>query len=73
MKIAYIVQHSYEVGEDEQFDETKIIGIYSSLEKAKSVVDRYKLLPGFREYANNFFIDEYEIDADNWTEGFIKA
>lgn len=35
MKSVYIVQHSYDVGEDEQYTETKIIGIYSSLEKAE--------------------------------------
>jgi hypothetical protein len=73
MKTVFIVQHSYEVGEDGLYDETKLIGIYSSLEKAESVVERYKTLPGFRDYIDAFHISEYEIDKDsNWTEGFIK-
>lgn len=72
MKTVFLVQHSYEVGEDGMYDETKLIGVYSSLEKAESVVDRYKKLPGFRDCLDAFYISEYEIDKDNWTEGFIK-
>ncbi|WP_432432805.1 DUF7336 domain-containing protein [Cohnella rhizoplanae] len=48
-----------------------MIGIYSSLEKAKTVVSRYQRLPGFKDHADLFFIDAYEIDSDHWTEGFI--
>ncbi|MCM3630409.1 hypothetical protein M3194_24045 [Paenibacillus glycanilyticus] len=72
MKTIFIVQHSYEVGEDGLYDETKLIGVYSSKEKAESVVKRYKRLPGFKDYLDAFYISEYEIDKDNWTEGFIK-
>lgn len=46
MKTVFLVEHSYEVGEDGVYDETKLIGIYSSLEKAESVVKKYKTLPG---------------------------
>ncbi|WP_421924584.1 DUF7336 domain-containing protein [Paenibacillus luteus] len=38
---------------------------------AESVVERYKTLPGFRDNLDTFYIDEYEIDKDNWKEGFI--
>lgn len=47
MKTIFLVQHSYEVGEDGLYDETKQIGIYSSKEKADLVVAKYKALPGF--------------------------
>ncbi len=30
MKTVFLVQHAYEVGEDGRYDETKLIGIYSS-------------------------------------------
>lgn len=70
MKTVFLLQHSYEVGE---FDETKVIGIYSSKEKAEETVKRYKQLPGFKDYPDEcFYIDEYELDSDNWQEGFIK-
>lgn len=73
MKFAYILQHSYEVGEEGAFDEIKLIGVYSSQEKAEKVIERYISLPGFKEYpAECFHISKYEIDKDQWTEGFIK-
>lgn len=70
MNKVFLLQHSYEVGE---FDETKLIGIYSSKEKAESTVERFKHLSGFKDYPHEcFYIDEIEIDKDHWTEGFIK-
>ncbi len=64
----YIVQHSYELNE---CDETKFIGVFSTLEKAKKIVEDYKKLPGFNDYSESFFIDKYEIDTPEWKEGFI--
>jgi homoserine kinase type II len=65
----YLLQHSYE---NESTEVTKIIGIYSSRERAELILEKYKALPGFKEYPESFNIDEYEIDKDNWVEGFIK-
>ncbi|MFF2888008.1 hypothetical protein [Paenibacillus sp. NPDC057967] len=73
MEAVFLVQHSYGVGEDGKYDETKTIGIYSSLEKAELVVERYKVLPGFKDYAEHFYIDTYEIDKDHWEEGFVTV
>lgn len=72
MKTVFILQHSYEVGDNGEYDEIKFIGVYSSREKAEVVVEKYKNLPGFKDYLNGFHINEHEIDKDNWTEGFIK-
>jgi len=72
-KTVYILQHSYEVGDDGQYDETKLIGVYSTREKAEQVIERYRMLPGFRDYPIGcFHIAKYEIDKDHWSEGFIK-
>jgi hypothetical protein len=30
-------------------------------------------LPGFRDYPEGFHIDEYQLDQDQWREGFITA
>lgn len=66
----YILQHSYEIGE---FEETKIIGIYTSEETAMAVKEKYKILPGFNKYTDEcFYIDKYELDKNNWEEGFIN-
>ena len=68
--VVYLLQHSYEI---EEFDETKIIGIYSTKEKAKEVIEKYNTLPGFKDYPNDFYIDKYELDKNHWDEGFITA
>jgi hypothetical protein len=74
MNYVYVVEHSYEVGEDGEFDETKLIGIYSSEEKAKQVIQKYIILPGFEDHPIEcFYIEKYEIDKDEWAEGFEKA
>jgi len=62
MKTVFMVEHSYEVGEDGMYDETKFIGVYSSLQKAEAVVERYKTLPGFKDYIEHFYINEIKID-----------
>lgn len=74
MKTDYILQHSYEEGKEGEFDETKLIGIYSSKENAEKTIDHYKTLPGFKDYpVSCFHVDKYEIDKDQWIEGFIKS
>jgi hypothetical protein len=73
MKYIYLIQHSYEVGEDGDYDETKIIGVYSSEEKAKQVMQEYILLPGFKDHPIEcFYIGKHEIDKEEWAEGFIR-
>ncbi len=69
MKYSYLLQHSYEVGECE---ETKIIGIYTSEKNALDAIEKYKILPGFKDYSDCFHIDKYELDKNHWEEGFIK-
>ena len=70
MKSVFVLQHSYEMSEAGE-EETKFIGVYSSMDKAQSAVKRLSLQPGFKDFPDYFHIDEYEIDQDNWTEGFV--
>lgn len=74
MRSVFLLQHTYEhegVGSI-KFEETKIIGIYSSIEKVKSVIQKYKTIQGFNKYSEDcFVIDEYKIDENQWEEGFI--
>ncbi len=67
MKSVFIIQHSYDFGE---CDETKMIGVYSSLVEAEKAVERSKKLEGFKDRPNDFHIDEYELNQDYWTEGY---
>jgi len=69
----FLLQHSYEyeICEDIKTDNTKIIGIYNSQEKAEEVKKKYMTKKGFNRFSEeNFYIDEYEVNQDNWTEGF---
>ena len=69
MKSVYLLQHSYEVN---GCDETKVIGIYETKEKAEETIEKLKRLPGFERYPDSFCIDKYEINQDHWIEGFIS-
>ena len=73
MNKVFILQHSYEIcHEGVSIDRTKFIGAYSTKEKAEEVVQRYKNIEGFRDYPITcFYIDEYLLDKDNWSEGFV--
>jgi hypothetical protein len=74
MKSVFLLQHTYESEGDEKLklEETKIIGIYSSKEKAECVIQKYKTIQGFNKYPEDCFtIDEYKIDKNHWQEGFI--
>ena len=78
MKIIYVLHHIYNI--DEDCEDLKIIGIYSSLDAAEQAVNRLKDKPGFREFPNvrdvdqieesGFEISEALIDRDGWVEGF---
>jgi len=63
----FVVQHSYVVGECE---EIKFIGVYKSRKDAEETVKRLRTLPGFRDKADGFSIDKYEVNVDQWGEGF---
>lgn len=52
-------------------DEVKMIGVYSTREKADAARARMKILEGFKDYPEGFSIDETIVDKDHWTEGFV--
>ena len=66
----YRLYHEYELGDGET--ESKGLGSYSSREKAREAINRYRILPGFRERPDSFVIYESVLDRDEaWTEGYI--
>ena len=67
MKTVFILHHSYEL---DDHDETKLIGTYSTKEQAELAITRLKDKNGFKYRPDAFVISEYELDKDNWTEGF---
>ena len=68
MTRAYILQHVHATengGED-----VKLIGVYSSRDTAQAAVARLSQVAGFRDDVAGFHIDEYQIDRDQWAEGY---
>lgn len=65
----FLLWHIHEFSNGEE--DAKLIGAYSSLEKAEQAKQRALVLPGFQEVPAGFVIDKYTLDRDNWTEGYI--
>ena len=73
--IVFSLYHMYEYGENNEFDDTKNLGIYSSKELAEEAIKRYSILPGFKKYPLDcFYVDKITVDADTgWADGFVSS
>ena len=77
MKTVIVLHHIHK--HDSDNEDVKLIGIYSTREKAVDAVERLRMQPGFRDWPNinedasesGFTLDTYTIDEDNWAEGFF--
>ena len=49
----------------------KIVGIYSSADKARAAIERMRDKPGFKDYPERWKIYPRTLDRDSWTEGFV--
>lgn len=67
MKV-FVLHHIHQMTPEQ--DDVKLIGIYSTYERAQSAQDRTSRLDGFRDAHGGFQIDEYDVDVDCWTEGY---
>ncbi|SFR03230.1 hypothetical protein SAMN04488564_102281 [Lentzea waywayandensis] len=56
--------------DEEEGDDVKLLGVYSTREKAMARIDRARRLAGFRDEPECFHIDEYALDEAQWTDGF---
>ena len=74
MRDVFLLYHIYEYGHEDEHDSVKNLGIYTTRKKAEEAIERYYILPGFREYPIECFaIEEYFYDKDMWwNEGFFK-
>ena len=55
----YLLYHKRWV--DDVFYDTKIIGIYSSHQRATDAIERYSYIPGFSEFNTGFYIDSFDV------------
>lgn len=58
---------------DDDSEDVKLIGIYSTKEKAQAARERVSYQPGFCDYPEGFSISEILVDQDHWVEGFVSV
>jgi hypothetical protein len=71
MASVFVVQHVH--SRDDGSEDVKFIGVYSSRGNAEAAVARLSRRPGFEEAPDGFAIDEYQIDRDQWAEGYAEV
>ncbi|SEF03137.1 hypothetical protein SAMN05216489_09767 [Streptomyces sp. 3213] len=59
--------------DEEEGDDVKRLGVYSTRELAHERITQAKLLPGFRDEPDCFYIEEAVIDEPEWTKGYVTA
>jgi homoserine kinase type II len=78
----YLLQYLNLLNDEEE--NIKVLGIYSSKNEAERAVDRLKGQPGFKDHSDiinpetdtkiqGFYIDEYKVNEDHWREGFFTT
>jgi hypothetical protein len=70
-RTVYLLWHGDDL--DAEGPEAKLLGVYSSEEAARDRINRSAALPGFIDYPEHFQIVPYQVDKDNWPEGFVTA
>lgn len=70
MQTVFLLQHAHRTDDDEE--DIKIIGIYDCRQSAEHAIDRMRSRPGFLDHPDGFHIDEYRINQDHWSEGFVS-
>lgn len=60
MKKIYYLYHKYP--KNEKYYSCKAIGFFVSRIETQKLIDEYKLLQGFNNFKNNFFVEEFFLD-----------
>lgn len=64
MEYVYMLKHSRPV--EEGVTDDKLIGFYSSMDKVNIVIERYKLIAGYKDYPDDFVVEKIEVDFDDF-------
>ena len=67
----FSLEHVHEF--DDGHEDVKLIGVYSSRERAEAALQRVAGQPGFRDRPEGFSISEVRVDQDHWVEGYIDG
>lgn len=58
--------------DEQEGDDVKLLGVYSTRELAEDRVRRCADVPGFMSEPHCFDITQYTLDVDEWREGFAR-
>lgn len=64
----YLLWHVHEIDDEE---DSKLLGVYSTERLAQDRIARSRQSPGFVDHPDGFVVSRYEVDRDEWTEGFV--
>jgi hypothetical protein len=67
----FILHHVHGFDDDEE--DVKLIGVYSSEAAASAAITRLQQQPGFCDTPKGFTISRYSLDTDHWTEGYVTV
>jgi hypothetical protein len=67
----FILWHVHEF--EDGSEDVKLIGVYSTRERAEAAKQRLLNQPGFCDIPEGFHIDRYPLDKDHWTEGYVTV
>ncbi len=68
MKTAHLLFHTHQIPDGEE--NMKLSGVYATSADATSAQQRALSQPGFKDHANGFTIDAYQIGNEHWADGF---
>lgn len=68
MKTAHLLFHTHQMPNGEE--NSKLIGVYATPADTTAAQQRASAKPGFKDHANGFTIDAYQIGNDHWADGF---
>jgi hypothetical protein len=82
MQSVFVLQHLHILPGGEE--DVKLIGVYRSLEAARSAAARLGTQSGFRDHPRivdpeedkdrqGFHLQEYPLDTDHWLEGYVTV
>ena len=74
--IVFLLWHMRPFGPDETDEEgetdDKLCGVFSTRERAEAARQQLIQLQGFRDYPDDFLVDEYDVDRVQWESGFVS-
>ncbi len=73
MNEVFVLRHTYGSTDEEEDENWKQLGAYSSLREAELAMQRFVKQQGFKDYPNGFVINSYELNrnTNGWEKGLV--